>query len=120
MPGHACKLNKSLCGTMQAVELCCSLLGKSLKTLCFANSNYDNQIYLYNQATDFAIVCIVVDDLAFASSLRQLLKHLKAHLSNIYDLKLFDEITTFTVLDGKYHGNLKASIFTKKDTLNSC
>ncbi len=95
MPGHTCKLNKSLYGTKQAGEIWGSLLDKSLKSLGFANSNYDDRIYLYNAGTDFVITAIVVGDLVFASNSNKLLQKLKTHLSTNYDVKLFGKLTSF-------------------------
>ncbi len=95
MPEHVCKLNKSLYGTKQAGEIWGSLLGNSLKNLGFANSTYDDRIYLYNDGTGFVIVAIVVDDLAFASNSNQLLQKLKTHLSTNYDMKIFGKLTSF-------------------------
>ena len=82
MPGHFFKLNKSLYGTKQAVEIWVSLLDRSLKKHGFTNSKYDERIYFCNQGKDFIIFAIVADDLAFASNSNQLLNSLKSYLSS--------------------------------------
>ena len=78
MPGHLCKLNKSLYGTKQAGEIWRLLLDRSLKRHGFTNSKYDELIYFFNQRKDFIILAIVEKDLAFASNSNQLLNRLKS------------------------------------------
>ncbi len=93
MPGHICKLQKSLYGTKQAGEIWGSLLDNQLKKLGFNNSEYDHRIYFYTQYSDFIMIAIVVDDLAFFSNSPVLLLEFKPKLSATFDVRLFGKIT---------------------------
>ncbi len=66
-PGHVCKLHKFLNATKQAGEIWVSWLNKKLKERGFNNSEYDNHIYFYFIGSEFIMLAIVVDDLAFSS-----------------------------------------------------
>ncbi len=65
MPGPMHKLQKSLCGTEQAGEICISQYDKQLKKWEFKNSEYGHRIYFCTLYSDFILIAIAVDDLAF-------------------------------------------------------
>lgn len=79
----------------QAGEIWGSLLDQSLKSWGFQSSKYDNRIYFFKLDSEFIIIAIVVDDLAFASNSPSLLQHLKNSLVVHFDVKLFGQLSCF-------------------------
>ena len=102
-PGHACKLHKSLYGTKQAREIWGSLQGKQLKEWGFKNFEYDNRIYFYVTGSEFAMLAIVVDDLAFSSNSSSLLLGFKSKLDANFDVDNIRKVVKGHWLEHKPH-----------------
>jgi len=95
MPGHVCKLIKSIYGTKQAGEIWGSLLDKTLKAWGFKNAELDSRIYMFKKDTEFILMAIVVDDIAFASNSSSMAETLKKNLCASFDVKLCGTLSSF-------------------------
>lgn len=89
IPGHVCKLHKSLYCAKQEGVIWGSFLDDQLKDWTFRNLEYGNRIYFYLQGFEFIVISIFVDDLAFSSNSPFLLQRLKYKLNVTFDVRLF-------------------------------
>lgn len=94
-PGHVCRLLKSMYGIRQAGRIWGSLLVEKLVHWGFKKSTTHSRLLLLSIGTNFVILIIVVDDLAFVSNSPRLLADFKDRLSSNFDVKFFGELRTF-------------------------
>ncbi len=71
------------------------MLDKQLKEWGFKNSEYDNGIYFYVTGSEFIMLAIFVDDLAFSSNSSSLLCSFKSKLHATFDVRLFGKLSYF-------------------------
>ncbi len=74
-----------------------SLLDKQLKEWGFKDFEYDNRIYFYGSGSEFIILAIFVNDLAFSFNSPPLLCWFKSKLDATFDVRLFQKLTNFIV-----------------------
>lgn len=94
-PGLVCQLQKSFYGLKQAVKIWGSLLMETVTSFCFAPTESNSRVLTARTGNDFVHVLIVVDDMLFAINSRRLLDKLKDRLREHFDVKFFEELTTF-------------------------
>lgn len=99
MPGHVCRLLRSMYGLKQAGNIWCSLFIDTLTEWGFVKSKIDPRVLFKvdenNGHKEFIIVVIVVDDMKFVSNSKRMLEHFKKKLAETFDVKLFGTISSF-------------------------
>lgn len=94
-PGYVCQLNKSIYGARQAGEIWGGVINTKFVSWGFKQSSQDQRLYLMVDGTNFIILIVVVDDMAFASNNRSLIDRLKKNLSETFKVKLLGQLKAF-------------------------
>lgn len=94
-PGMICKLERSIYGLRQAGNIWGSLLHNALVEWGFETSAFDQRLYLFRHDDQFIIIAIVVDDMAFSSNSRTMLKQLYNKLHLEFNITLFGDLQSF-------------------------
>lgn len=94
-PGMVCKLQKSLYGARQAGEIWGSVIHGKLLSWGFKQSSQDQRLYFLVSGSNFIVLLLVVDDMAFASTSQHMLDDLKGKLSASFKVKLLGPLKSF-------------------------
>ena len=95
MPGHACLLVKSLYGARQAGRIWGNLLHEKLTNWGFQPSTVDPRLYFFRQQSNYILLCVVVDDIVFASNNQHLLNQFKDQIKAPFQVKLYGNLKSF-------------------------
>lgn len=95
MPGHDVLLIKSLYGAKQAGCIWGQTLHEKLCSMNFVQSQVEERIYYFVRGPLFLILCIVVDDIAFASNNGTLMNEFKQKLQVEFEVKLYGDLKSF-------------------------
>ena len=95
MPGHVCRLKKSIYGLPQAGEIWGQVIHNKFIESGFKQSNQDKRLYFYNKGNKFINLIIVVDDMAFSSNDRELIKWFKSMITSAFKVKLLGVLKMF-------------------------
>lgn len=94
-PGHDVLHLKSLYGARQAGRIWGNEIHNEVIRLRFQQSTIDPRLYYFVLHSHFIILCIVVDDIAFASNSPELMKQFKDNMSTTFDVKFYGELKSF-------------------------
>lgn len=94
-PGKVCKAHKSIYGMTEAGKIWGNLRHSKFISWGFKQSAVDKWMYIMYTQNRFAIILVVVDDMAIASDSLQLMAHIKQLLIRTFKVKLFDPLTFF-------------------------
>lgn len=89
------KLNKPLYSTKKTGEIWGSLLDKRLNDWNLKNSEYDNRINFYAKGSEFIIISIVADDLAFSYNSPFLSQRFKSRNNATFHVRIFGWLIIF-------------------------
>ena len=92
-PGCNCiKLNRALYGLKQAPREWYQNINGFLQSMGFKRMQSEHCLYLYQNADDFCIISLYVDDLVIAGSSKKITNHVKGKLSSQYSMKDLGDI----------------------------
>lgn len=94
-PGFDCLLLKSLCGARQAVRIWGNEIHNRLIHWKFIQCSVDPRLYYFSYQSYFIIVCVVVDDIAFASNNPEMMKQFKENMGASFNVKFYGELRSF-------------------------
>ena len=95
MPGYVCLLVKSLYGARQSGRIWGNVLHEKLTKWGFQPSTVDPRLYFFRQQTGYILLCVVVDDIAFASNNTRLLTQFKEQMQASFQVKLYGRLKSF-------------------------
>lgn len=94
-PGHHCVLQKLLYGAHQAGKIWEDMLNSQLLLWEFMLSVVKQRLYFLRTDNNFIILCVVLNDIAFASNNMNMMQNLKNNLQAEFDTKLYGNMKSF-------------------------
>jgi hypothetical protein len=95
LPGHVCRLNKSLYSLKQAPQAWYSRFASHLVSLGFTKAKSDTSLFIYRRGTKTVYLLLYVDDIVLTISSQQLLHHAIDALKKEFSMNDLDPLHHF-------------------------